>query len=355
MTQSTQIVRAEFFPIDSRGQRGNPVFIHFNPASLEYTVTNSIENKGRGDNKKQYVTSTTGKLVMELIFDTTHNGQDVRVDTGKVAAFMQPTPQGNKKTPAIVLFEWGAYKFQGMVESYKETLDFFAPTGVPLRATINLTLANQDKVFEETGETGDVVGVGGSLSSVEAPTHSNPNGPGNPNNGGAGSAAAVATRAGNARAARAVAAVNNQESLRFPSGPSLTVDAAVQLGGPVAFASGGAGGGLGIGGGIGGGIGASIGAGISAGVGVSATMGGAASAGVAAGAGAFAQLHTGRSVNVAATLDTDLLLESSASLTLATDLATGFGVGGQAKVDGGIGLSADVGATVSLRDRIQFD
>lgn len=55
----------------------------------------------------------------------------------------------------MVLFEWGSFKFQGLVESYKETIDFFAPTGVPLRASINLTLASQDKVFESLSQGSD--------------------------------------------------------------------------------------------------------------------------------------------------------------------------------------------------------
>jgi len=59
-----------------------------------------------------------------------------------------PASSGSKQqVPSIVLFEWGAYKFQGMMESYKETLDFFSPNGVPLRASVNITMVEQDKIF----------------------------------------------------------------------------------------------------------------------------------------------------------------------------------------------------------------
>src|SRR5262250_828544 len=83
-----------------------------------------------GQTKKQYVTQGTGKLTMDLIFDSTSTGEDVRTSTKKIADLMQADPKSSgskKQTPSIVLFEWGAYKFQGMMESYKETLDFFAP------------------------------------------------------------------------------------------------------------------------------------------------------------------------------------------------------------------------------------
>ncbi len=40
-----------------------------------------------------------------------------------------------------------ANTFKGVVEQYKDTIDFFAASGVPLRASINLTLASQDVEF----------------------------------------------------------------------------------------------------------------------------------------------------------------------------------------------------------------
>ena len=64
--------------------------VHFNPASLQYTITNTLENKGSGNSKKQYVTQSSGKLTFDLVFDTTHNGEDVRLYTGKVAKLMEP-------------------------------------------------------------------------------------------------------------------------------------------------------------------------------------------------------------------------------------------------------------------------
>src|SRR5262249_7015721 len=113
-----------------------------------YTISNQLDSKdSSGKRKKQYVTSSTAKLSMELVFDTTYNGEDVRRHTGKVAQFMQPMDEGQRQVPAVIEFRWGAYTFQGLVEQYKETLDFFAPTGVPLRARISLTLTSQDVVF----------------------------------------------------------------------------------------------------------------------------------------------------------------------------------------------------------------
>ncbi|NJN82151.1 MAG: hypothetical protein HC802_07655 [Caldilineaceae bacterium] len=124
---------------------GSGFKVHFNPASLQYTVKNTLK-AGSGKSKQQYVSQTSGQLSTELIFDTTHSGEDVRVHTAKVVAFMKP--DARTKAPPTVHFEWGTFMFRGLVDSYKETIDFFAANGVPLRSTVSLTLTSQDKVFD---------------------------------------------------------------------------------------------------------------------------------------------------------------------------------------------------------------
>jgi hypothetical protein len=364
MSEKTQIKRALLTPVTGTGGQ---VEVHFNPVSLQLAITNTLEEKGQ--DKKQFVTKSVAKLTMDLIFDTTHDGQDVRSLTEKVAKFMEPA---DKKAPAIVSFEWGTYKFQGLVESYKETIDFFAPSGVPLRATINLTLSRQEKVFEAS-DTSSKFDTQGALQpeAVQMPTGANQD------------ATRTGALGGNSRAGRGIAAANGLASMRFSAGASLTVSASVQLGAPVAFATGGAG--LSIGGGLsasasaglsigaggsaglslggGGGVGISLGAGASAGIGISgdvgisggASIGGSASAGVSASQGAFAGLRVSTGSQSSFNLDTTQLIKRSESVSLATDSNATFRVGGQAKIEGSTSLSADVGASASLRARIQFE
>jgi hypothetical protein len=136
------------------GPHREPITVHFNPASLQHTVSNTLKEEGQGAKKKQYVSQTTAKLTMDVVFDSTDTGEDVRITTNKMAQLLQPIPEGqSKKVPPVVKFSWGAYAFTGMVEQYKETIDFFAAGGLPLRSSINLTLSSQDVTFE--GGTGD--------------------------------------------------------------------------------------------------------------------------------------------------------------------------------------------------------
>ncbi len=305
------ITRAQFTTVPATGG-ARPFIVHFNPSSLQHTITNTLE-ENREDHK-QYLTKSSAKLTMDLVFDTTDTGEDVRVSTKKIIAFMEPERRDNKKVPPVVLFEWGVFKFQGLVESYRETIDFFSADGVPLRASVNLTLARQEKVFESDDGAGGSDDAQGALPGENAVDVSA--------GVGGGSATATATLSGNASAGRDIAAANGEESMRFSTGP-LTVDASIQLGGPVAFASGGAGLSLGIGGGLsaggdggigfGGGAGFSAGGGIGGGIGVSGGTFGS-SGGIGAGAGS----------------------------------GLGFSAGGGVATTGGSGLGVNAGASAGV-------
>src|SRR5687768_15723760 len=192
-----------YFEPETGGQSGR-VSIHFNPVSLQYAITNTLKDKGQGNKKKQYVSQSTGKLTMELVFDTTHTGEDVRVTTEKIGKFMEPDAN---KIPPVVTFHWGTYKFKGMVESFKETIDFFASNGVPLRSSVSLTMSQQDKVFDTAGEGQSFTPPGTlSLDDVQLPPAAIPAAApapggqgGDGQGGGEHSATGVATRAGDPR------------------------------------------------------------------------------------------------------------------------------------------------------------
>jgi hypothetical protein len=311
------VQRAYFQAKDNEASR---VAVHFNPASLQYQISNTLAPQGSGANAAQYVSQSSGKLTMDLVFDTTATGVDVRTHTSKLAALMKPVPWRNaRNVPAKVQFVWGVYRFEGMVESYKETFDFFAATGIPLRAGVNLTLSSQENVFEESA--GGQVATEGDLKPQ-------------PVNLPARSPSAAASAAGNPRAARALAALNGQESLRFSASASLSVQGGVDLRAPVAFAAG-----------------AEAGFGASAGAGIN--FGGSASAGVSASAGAFAGLRA--AAQGAVSLDASRLLQASAAASIGTDRGAVFAPGGRAQISGAVSLRADVGAGAPLSTRLRFE
>ena len=312
--------------------------VHFNPVSLQYSIENTRSDQGgqggsqdQTNKKTQFTTQSKGKLTMDLIFDTTDTGDNVRLYTQKVAKLMDPT-QGEKNSPPVFQFEWGLYTFTGLLDSYKETIDYFASDGVPLRALVNITISSQTDVFNEVDPS-----KAKRASVVATPKFD--------------SATKAATRGGDPGAARALASSNDLASLRFTGGAILTVDASVQLKAPVAFTTS-AGGGAGLS--IGGGAGLSLGGGISGGAGIS--IGGSASAGVAATSGAFAGLRVQSGVSSQANLDVTSMQQISGSDTeFTTDSSATFSLGGRASMKSSDGLSAEVGTSRSLHSAIKFE
>ena len=371
--------RARFYLVSDRNTF---VEVHFNPTSLVYSVENATPQQGGDPKSRQFAGQFTGKLTMDLQFDTTGTGDDVRIITNQVANFLQPagstnppggSPQpaatGNTPDPAkaqpVVSFEWGSYSFQGVMESFRETIDFFSAEGVPMRALVSVGLARQDQALTEDGLT-KTSNVAGSL----VPT------------GSGGSVQAMASLGGDPSAARQLASANGLVSTRFTAGASLQVDAGVQLKPAAGFAvsaSAGAGLGLSLGVSAGAGVsagglfGVSIGGRVSAGAGVSggggllasagvSSMGGgpmfgsSASAGVPATMGAFAGLETGRAqVSTTAQLDPMRMLRATAGASVATFPGASFKLGGAARNISGAGLSAEVGSNFSFGSRLTFD
>lgn len=298
----TTTLKASF---KTRGSR-DTIPVHFNPESLQYVITNNLRNTGSGNSSKQHVSESTGKLTMELIYDTTDTGEDVRLHTVKVAKFMEPA--GSEKTPPVVEFEWGLYTFAGMVESYKENLDFFSADGVPMRATVNLTLSSQDQVFEG-GSDERRANTGGSLNgdnNVQTPTPGGDDGRG---------VTRVATQGGNPSAARDLAAQNGLENMRFPGTARLDVGASVSLG-------------------------------------AAASLSAAANSQTSA---AFPGLRSSVGASIGGSLKGDNFLGTAGTARLGTEVGAAFSLGGQVRLQGGASLKADVGKAGELQARIEFD
>ncbi|MET0624760.1 MAG: hypothetical protein ABW250_17565, partial [Pyrinomonadaceae bacterium] len=250
------------------GDASKTVDVQFNPQSLKVTFSNKNSGGDQpGGSSKQFVGSGTTKLAVELLFDTTADGTDVRVYTEKVAFYIKAdTDSGSgsasNRVPPGVQFEWGSFIFRGTVDSMDETLEYFSEEGVPLRANISLSISRQEIEFLP-GEQGEGGGGGVPLETAQFRD----------------SIQGLAGRNGKSGDWKGIAAANNiDDPLRLSAGALINVNAGVGI-------SGGAG--LSVGGGIG--VSASVGVSVSGGAGVSVSGGagvsGSALAKASAGAG----------------------------------------------------------------------
>lgn len=297
--------------------KGNPIPVHFNPVSMQYGVSNTLVKKGKGDKTKQVVSSSTATLTLELSFDSTDTGRDVREATGPIARLMRAAKDN---TPPVVLFSWGSFQFQGMLTSYKETLDFFSPEGVPLRAGVSLGMDAQDQIFDEAGASPDSGAVGAVLAA-------------------GGNLTLLAGQIGDPRAARGIALANGSVSLRLDAGASLEIGAQVSISAAAGFATG-ASAGFGISAGAGAGFGASAGVGFGVSAGASAGGGSGSSLGGAASLAPFGELRTPRAASFS--LNPQALLPAPESTGLATEAGAGFSLTGAA-TPGSASLTANLG------------
>lgn len=159
--------RAKLIPLNGEEpELSKAIPVMFNPASLKVAIQNQMKadgGSGGGRNRAaQFVEKSSTTLTVELLFDTTQEfkggsdldlpaNSDVRKITQKIATtFCKPEERadGTLGAPKRVQFAWGAFRFNGMVTNYDETLDFFAPEGIPLRATLALTITEDRFQFD---------------------------------------------------------------------------------------------------------------------------------------------------------------------------------------------------------------
>ncbi len=185
MPDPVRLEKAELQELDDRGRptssREHWVKVQFNPDTLKVSYSNSVvppanppsgsppPGDQRGNSAIQYVGKGTTKLSVQLWYDVTalsgiedtgssesgaspagdSSTDDVQAMTQKVIYFITPIADRADPTkfkPPSLSFVWGSFKFDGIVESLEQGLEFFDPTGKPLRASISLSMTRQEIV-----------------------------------------------------------------------------------------------------------------------------------------------------------------------------------------------------------------
>jgi hypothetical protein len=145
--------------------------VQFNPT--EFTLDKSaqvaeITIPGLDSPLLQFVRGQNEKLSVDLFFDTTEDGTgagatSVTTLTDPIYSLVKIEPAGH--APPICTFIWNASfpgadlpavsgnqrrnHFQCIVESVKQKFTFFSPEGVPLRATVTLSLREYKTLDEQ--------------------------------------------------------------------------------------------------------------------------------------------------------------------------------------------------------------
>ncbi|HET9921149.1 MAG TPA: LysM peptidoglycan-binding domain-containing protein [Ktedonobacteraceae bacterium] len=177
MADTMKLAKAELHEMqaDFKDEKsgGKQVKVQFNPETLKLSYSNQSTSTSGGDKSstkpKQFVGGGSIKLSLQLWFDVTSTASlpegkeqvdDVRLLTSDVVYFI--TQQENVKPPVPpgMRFIWGSFKFEGVVESLEESLEFFSHDGKPLRASMSLSMSGQ-KLLAPTPSTGAANSGGG--------------------------------------------------------------------------------------------------------------------------------------------------------------------------------------------------
>ncbi len=155
---------------------GNPLDVLFNPT--EYTLAKSaqyaeIPVPGLDSPMLQFVRGQTETMTVDLFFDTTDaggTGDQAKPVTAKTDAFYQLIKiEAHSHAPPVILFSWGGdafpghrtyetlagqnrFGFKGVVESVRQRFTMFSSLGVPLRATLSLSIKEYKTLHEQIAE-----------------------------------------------------------------------------------------------------------------------------------------------------------------------------------------------------------
>lgn len=191
------LVKAFFYIKD------DPKFIvpcMFNPKELTIDRTNIFNDKnpvGLSSSILQFGGGNARTVKMDLLFDTYEQGIDVRFFTDRITGWdagvmFSKLPKEAKglmdidsdtHAPPICIFVWGAFIFQCVIDTVSKKFTMFLPEGIPVRATLNVTLKEcrevKEKVIETDKQSADitkswVVMQGDSLWAIAAKEYGNP-------------------------------------------------------------------------------------------------------------------------------------------------------------------------------------
>jgi hypothetical protein len=184
-------------------RKDNPLLIVpclFNPKELSVEKSNhfaEVNIPGLSSPIFQFVRGNARSVSMDLFFDTYEQGTDVRLFTDRITGWdagsmFSKLPDSAKglmdidsdlHAPPICLFIWGAFIFQCIIEKVSKRFTMFLPEGIPVRATLNVTLKEyrevEAQVKENSLQSSDltkswVVTQGDSLWAIAAKEYGSP-------------------------------------------------------------------------------------------------------------------------------------------------------------------------------------
>ncbi len=107
------------------------------------------------------------KLQMQLFFDTSSTGEDVRKTTDRIWKLMNideklTNPNSSKGRPPMVQFQWGStWAFKAVITDISQKFTLFRYDGTPVRATLDVSFLQAEEEGRYPGQNPTTVGQPG--------------------------------------------------------------------------------------------------------------------------------------------------------------------------------------------------
>ena len=153
------LAKAQIFTINTDGSLSSPLDVQYNPSELSFDKKAQIAEiaiPGLDAPIQQFVRGQAERLTLELFFDATKNGMgegsdDVRTQTDPFYQLVKV--QSATHAAPRILFSWGeGLSLKAIVEGVTRKFTLFNPRGVPLRATLTLSLREYKTLEEQLAE-----------------------------------------------------------------------------------------------------------------------------------------------------------------------------------------------------------
>ena len=147
MSNSSQVQKAEIRVLRGKHKsQGNDPYLEcgFNPP--EYGINRSVnygelKASGSGASSQQFVNRSADTLSMELFFDTSETQTDVRTEYIEKLDYLASV-DAELHAPPLCKFVWGkGLSFTALVTKLDKSFTRFLPSGVPVRARVNVTFS----------------------------------------------------------------------------------------------------------------------------------------------------------------------------------------------------------------------
>ena len=176
------LTKALIFNLDEKVKI--PVPVMFNPPDYKLQKTNNyaqLKIPGKGTSVHQFVQGDSSTLTLDLFFDTTDSGADVRTHTNQIVKLGEIMPGLGR--PPRLLFTWGMLAFDCILVNVTHQYEYFNAYGLALRARMTITLVGYDRleqIFNDASVDAAarikvlVVKAGDTLQSIAAKEYGDP-------------------------------------------------------------------------------------------------------------------------------------------------------------------------------------